>query len=185
MQDKKVNDNPDIEISTQNGETSETAASETPEKEEETVSKKSDKKTAALEAELNELKDRHIRTLAEYENYRKRSVKEKESIYTDAYASFASEILPVLDNLERAEQFGSDGVAEGVKLILTQFRSTLEKLGVTEIKAQDEQFDPNFHNAVMHDQDEGKPANTVSEVLQKGYKIGDRVIRPSMVKVVN
>lgn len=184
MQEKNVNEAPDMEPVTQNGDTPEATVSE-PVEEDAGMLKKSEKKLQAVENELSELKDRYMRTLAEYDNYRKRSSKERESAYSDAYAAFATEILPVLDNLERAEQFGGDTVSEGVKLILTQFRAALEKLGVTEIKAQDEAFDPNLHNAVMHDEDESKPANTVSDVLQKGYRIGDRVIRPSMVKVVN
>lgn len=184
MQDINVNETPEKEPL----DTEENAAQEesgAPAREDAGALKSAEKKISSLEGELSDLKDRYMRTLAEYDNYRKRSAKEKENTYSDAYAAFAAEILPVLDNLERAEQYGADGVAEGVKLILTQFRAVLEKMGVFEIKALDEAFDPNFHNAVMHEQDEEKPANTVTEVLQKGYRLGDRVIRPAMVKVVN
>lgn len=185
MQDKNVNENPETEPVIMDEETAGAANTEPPAEEETGALKKADKKLSAIENELSELKDRYMRTLAEYDNYRKRSVKERENTYSDAYAAFAYEILPVLDNLERAEQFGGDTVSEGVKLILSQFRTALDKLGVCEIKAQGEVFDPNLHNAVMHEEDEAKPANTVSDVLQKGYRIGERVIRASMVKVVN
>ena len=123
---------------------------------------------------------------AEYDNYRKRTQKEREAAYTDAAADVIKEILPVIDTLERAAQFGDgDKLSEGVNMTLKMFEEVLAKLGVEEIKAKGEQFDPELHNAVMHGEDENFGENTVAEVFQKGYKKGDKVIRYAMVKVVN
>jgi molecular chaperone GrpE len=135
------------------------------------------------------LYDKYLRVNAEYDNFRKRTAKEKEGIYSDAAIDVLKYILPVLDNIGRAVQFcdtsDPEKVFEGFKIIYSQFLGTLEKIGVEEIKAEGEQFDPEFHNAVMHEENDGYPDNTITEVMQKGYTKGDRVIRPSMVKVVN
>jgi len=151
------------------------------------------KKMKALEAELEEVKkqaeetnEKYLRMLAEYDNFRKRSAKERESIYGDAYTDALTAILPVLDNLERAEGCSdADGLSKGLELTLKSFRETLEKMGVKEIEAVGQTFDPNLHNAVFHVEDENYGENEIVEVLMKGYIKGDKVIRYSMVKVAN
>lgn len=144
------------------------------------------KELKELKEEVEALKDKLLRTVAEYDNFRRRTSKEKENIYTDACADVLKEMLPVLDNLERA--VAAEGTFEdlkkGVDMTLVQFKSSLEKLGVEEIAA-DGDFDPNFHNAVMHIEDENLGSNQVAEVFQKGYKRGSKVLRHSMVKVAN
>ena len=151
------------------------------------------KKVKALEAELAEVKkqaeetnEKYLRMLAEYDNFRKRSAKERESVYGDAYTDALTAILPVLDNLERAEGCtDAEGLSKGLELTLKSFRETLEKMGVKEIEAVGKTFDPNLHNAVFHIEDESYGENEIVEVLMKGYTKGDKVIRYSMVKVAN
>ena len=127
-----------------------------------------------------------MRLFAEYDNFRKRTAKEKEGIYADAYLDALTQILPVLDNLERADACKeSDALAKGLELTLKSFVETLSKLGVAEIEAEGKQFDPNVHNAVMHIEDENLGENEVVEVFMKGYAKGDKVLRHSMVKVAN
>ena len=130
--------------------------------------------------------DRYLRLMAEYDNFRKRSAKEREGIYADAYADALCALLPIFDNLERAVKY-SDGesLQQGVVLTLKGLTTTLEKLGITEIEAEGQPFDPNFHNAVMHVEDDTLGEGVVAEVLQKGYRRGDRVLRYAMVKVAN
>ena len=141
---------------------------------------------AAAKKEAEELNERYLRMLAEYDNFRKRSAKEREGIYADAYTDALISILPVLDNLERADACKeSDALAKGLELTLKSFRDTLAKMGVEEIEAEGKPFDPNFHNAVMHVEDESFGESEIVEVLMKGYKRGDKVIRYSMVKVAN
>jgi len=139
--------------------------------------------------EYKALYDKYLRVNAEYDNFRKRTAKEKEGIYSDAAIDVLKGLLPVLDNIERAVQFcdvsDPEKVFEGFRIIYAQFVGALENIGVTEIKAEGEPFDPEVHNAVLHEENEDYPDNTVAEVMQKGYIKGDRVIRPSMVKVVN
>ncbi|WP_163194258.1 nucleotide exchange factor GrpE [Clostridium thermarum] len=139
-----------------------------------------------LNNELEALKDRLMRTSAEYDNYRKRTAKEKEGIYTDVCIDVLKTILPIFDNLERAAKAeGSiDDLKKGIEMTLRQMNDSLSKLNVEEIST-DGEFDPNLHNAVMHVEDESLGKNVVAEVFQKGYKRGDRVIRYSMVKVAN
>ncbi len=146
----------------------------------------------ALEAEkaaVAEANDKYMRLYAEYDNFRRRSQKEKEGTYTDAYVDALTELLPVLDNLERAAQYSTEDetspLAKGLELTLKSFVETLEKMGVKEIPALGEQFDPNVHNAVMHAEDDSCGENVVTEVFMKGYAKGDKVLRHSMVKVVN
>lgn len=148
------------------------------------------KEAQALQGELQENKDLYLRMAAEYDNFRKRTMKEKEQIYRDAASDTVAKLLPVLDNLERAEQFHGDNadaqkVYEGVVQILKQTKDILEKLGVTEIPCLGQPFDPDVHNAVMHVEDDTCEENIVTEVLLKGYRIGDRVVRHAMVKVAN
>lgn len=139
-----------------------------------------------LKEENECLKDKLLRTIAEYDNFRKRTIKEKEGIYADACGHVLKEMLPVLDNLERALTIegSSEDLKKGVELTVNQFKGSLEKLGVEEI-ATDGDFDPNFHNAVMHVEDENVGKNQVVEVFQKGYKKDSKVLRHSMVRVAN
>ena len=144
----------------------------------------------ALRAEIAEKDDRYLRMAAEYDNYRKRSAKEKEGIYSDAYADIISQVLPILDNMERALQYkdaqgDGDSMAKGLEMIMNSFSETLAKMGVAEIEALGKQFDPNIHNAVMHIDDEAYGENEIVEVFMKGYIKGDKVLRHSMVKVAN
>lgn len=140
-----------------------------------------------LQEENDQLKDKLLRTLAEYDNFRKRSQKEKEAVYPDAVANTVLSFLPVLDNFERAiaAPCSDEEFKKGLELIQKAFFDTLGKLGVEEIPALGEPFDPNFHSAVMHVEDEAFSENTVCDVFQKGYKMGDRVVRHAMVKVAN
>ena len=139
-----------------------------------------------LTNQVETLKDRLLRLTAEYENYRKRTAKEKEGVYTDACADVLKEVLPTLDNLERA--YAADGSVEdlkkGIEMTMKGLQSSFEKLGVEEIPV-DEGFDPNLHQAVMHVEDENLDKNVVAEVFMKGYKKGDKVIRHTVVKVAN
>lgn len=145
----------------------------------------------SAEEKLKEQTEKYMRLYAEFDNFRKRSQREKDMRYGDAVIDAASSILPIGDNLERALQIEVESedaqkLKEGVEMVLKQFRETLEKLGVTEIKAEGEQFDPNIHNAVMHIEDETIDDNTVVEDLMRGYIYKDgRVVRHSMVKVAN
>lgn len=141
-----------------------------------------------LTAELNETKDRLLRVMAEYDNFRKRSQKEKEMAYGDSKASTISEFLPVYDNFMRAmsvEATDLDSFKKGIEMIFNQYGETFKKLGVESFGEKGEPFDPNIHNAVMHDEDDSLPENSISDVFSTGYKMGDRVIRPAIVKVVN
>ena len=141
----------------------------------------------ALKDQAAHQEDKYLRLAAEYDNYRRRTTKEKESIWNDAKADAASAFLPVYDNLERAlkQETADEAYKKGVEMTMTQLRSVLEKLGITEIPALGQPFDPTLHNAVMHVEDESLGENTVAEVFQAGFKLGDKVIRFSMVKVAN
>ncbi|MBE6930868.1 MAG: nucleotide exchange factor GrpE [Ruminococcaceae bacterium] len=140
-----------------------------------------------LAAELADMQDRYKRMLAEYDNFRKRSQKEKESVYDDATIATAAIFLQVLDNLDRAlaQPTTDEAYKKGVEMIHRQFCECLSKLKITEAPGAGEQFDPNIHNAVMHVEDESCDDNTIIEVFQKGFLMGDRVVRHSMVKVAN
>lgn len=139
-----------------------------------------------LSNELETIKDRLLRLTAEYDNYRKRTAKEKEGIYTDACSDVINEMLPPLDNLERAATASgsAEDIKKGIDMTIRQFKDALTKLGVEEIPGEGT-FDPNFHNAVMHIEDENYGESEIVEVLQKGYKRQDKVLRHSMVKVAN
>lgn len=139
-----------------------------------------------LKNELAETSDKYLRMLAEYDNFRRRTQKEKEGIYADAYECALSAVLPVADNLERAA-LCTDGesLADGVKMIIKQFSEALGKLGVEAYGERGEAFDPVMHNAVMQVEDGELGENTVAEVLQKGYKKGDKILRHAVVKVAN
>ena len=137
---------------------------------------------------LEALNDKYMRTLAEYDNYRKRSIREKEAIYPEAKADAAAKFLPVMDNLERALGIETEKNAfyEGVELVKKQLEEVFKNLGVEAISAEaGEEFNPELHNAVMHVEDGDYGESVIVEELQKGYKLGDRVLRHSMVKVAN
>ena len=162
------------------------------EKKAEKKDRKKDKKKEAdkseeLEKQLAAANDKYLRICAEYDNYRRRSQKEKNALYGDIKADTVQKFLPVYDNLERALKQGTEDEAyrKGVEMIMTQFNSTLEKLGVTAIESLGQTFDPSLHNAVMHVDDETKGENEIVEVFQQGFKLGDKVIRFAMVKVAN
>lgn len=141
-------------------------------------------KIEELEKKNYDLNDKYLRVAAEYDNFRKRSLKERDGIYQEAYIDAVKEILPIVDNMERAEAYmGDDGASEGVKMIMNAIHTALEKMGVTEIETK--AFDPNYHNAVMHIDDESYEEGAIVEVFQKGYKLKDKVIRYAMVKVAN
>jgi molecular chaperone GrpE len=139
-----------------------------------------------LQNELDAMKDKLVRNSAEYENYRKRTSKEKEGIYTDACEDVLKNIFPVLDNLERAAvtEGSMEDLRKGIEMTLRQFKDALDKLQVEEISTNGE-FDPNLHNAVMHIEDTNFGKNSIAEVFQKGYKKANKVLRYSMVKVAN
>ena len=151
--------------------------------------KKSAEKSAEEKhaAEMAAANDRYLRLYAEYDNYRKRSQKERDSLYGDIKADVLTKFLPVYDNLERALalQCADEAYRRGVEMIMAQFKATMEKLGVTEIESLGKKFDPNLHNAVMHVEDEEKGESEIVEVFQQGFRIGDKVIRFAMVKVAN
>jgi len=167
-----------------------TEAAEEPEEEkqeeidEEKVPEKQKNDSATAVKEAN---DKYLRLMAEYDNYRKRSQKERDALYGDIKADVVTKFLPVYDNLVRAlEQTTEDeAYRKGVEMIMSQFEKTLETLGVSEIESIGETFDPNLHNAVMHVDDDTKGENEIVEVFQKGFKLGDKVIRFAMVKVAN
>ncbi|MGN0148632.1 MAG: nucleotide exchange factor GrpE [Clostridia bacterium] len=148
-------------------------------------------KEEELEEKLKEQTDKYMRLYAEYDNFQKRSQREKDARYADAVIDAVAALLPIGDNLERALQTeveSEDAVKlkEGVEMVMKQFAESLTKLGVKPIAAQGEQFDPNLHNAVMHIEDETIDDNTVVEEFMKGYIYNDsRVVRHSMVKVAN
>ncbi len=145
-------------------------------------------KISGLEKELAASKEAHIRTLAEYDNYRKRSTKEKEGIYADAKAVCMTELLGVVDNFERAlavTDSDFESFKKGTEMIYTNLMDTFKKLGVEAFGEKGEEFDPNFHNGVMHIDDPELAENVIAEVFSKGYKLGDKVLRPAMVKVAN
>ena len=178
----KMEENKDLEqnsekINEEINEAAENVSEENPYKEYED-------KIEELEKKNYDLNDKYLRVVAEYDNFRKRSLKERDGIYADAYIDAVKEILPIIDNMERAEAYLSDDASsEGVKMIMNSFRQALEKMGVSEIETK--AFDPNYHNAVMHIDDEAYGENEIVEVFQKGYKKGDKVIRYAMVKVAN
>ena len=144
-------------------------------------------KAEDLSAQLAQAKDTLMRTAAEYDNFRKRSQKEKDAIYPEAVANTVLAFLPVLDNFERAvaAECKDADFKKGIELIMTAFKDCLTKLKVEEIASLGEEFDPNLHNAVMHIEDDTTADNVIVEVFQKGYLLGERVIRYAMVKVAN
>ncbi len=186
---------------TQEGETAEQPIAEEVKAEPEKKTEKADKKekrkdkdkkkepdrAAELTAELEKANDKYLRLCAEYDNFRRRSQKEKDALYGDIRAEVIQKFLPVYDNLDRALKQGTEDEAyrKGVEMIMTQFNATLEKLGVTPVESLGQTFNPELHNAVMHVDDAEKGENEIVEVFQQGFKLGDKVIRYAMVKVAN
>lgn len=152
---------------------------------------KSCENAASLEDSLKEenavLNDKYLRICAEYDNFRKRSKKEKDGIYDDVKAETLKKFLPVYDNLVRAlsQTTADEAYYRGVEMIMTQFETTMEQLGVSKIESLGQKFDPMLHNAVMHIDDEEKGENEIVEVFQEGFIMGERVIRFAVVKVAN
>ena len=140
-----------------------------------------------LKTQLAQQEDKYLRLAAEYENYRRRTTKEKEAIWSDAKGDAAASFLPVYDNLERAlkQETADEAYKKGVEMTMNQLKTVLEKLGITEIPAMGQTFDPNLHNAVMHIENEELGENVVSEVFQAGFQLGEKVIRFAMVQVAN
>ena len=158
---------------------------ETPKKEKK--KSKKDSELEALKAELDAKSDQLMRTAAEFDNFKKRTEREKASIAEFAKAGLIKQLLPILDNIDRAataDKASADYI-KGIEMIVKQFETISSNLNIEEIAKTGDQFDPNFHEAVMHIEDETLGENVIAEVLQKGYKIGDTVIRAAMVKVAN
>lgn len=191
--EKKDKNNESVDESTQDN--SEEVVEETEDKKDKEISLLGELKKENLSLkdenkkainELDSIKDRLARVMAEYDNFRKRTIKEKDNIYSDACKDILKEVLPVLDNLERAVNVegNAEDLKKGIEMTMKQFNSALSKLNVEEIPCEGE-FDPNLHNAVMHIEDDKYDKNSIVEVLQKGYKRENKVIRYSMVKVAN
>ena len=197
MEENKNNTEEVTEEVTDSAEVAEEIVEEASEVEDEAPLKRKDKKKLQkAEAEIEELKaklaeeqDKYMRLYAEYDNFRRRSAKEREGVYSDAYCDALQNILPIIDNLERATQYSSadpdSPMAKGIELTIKSCVEALNKMGVYEIEALGKQFDPNFHNAVMHVDDDAVGENEIVEVFMKGYVKGDKVLRFSMVKVAN
>ena len=193
---KKTNSNPASEEKAQAA----SAAEQTEEAAQQTEAAKQSKEKKPEEAKQQEASefekaqqalaqehDSYLRLAAEYDNYRKRSQKEKESLYTDIRSETVEKFLPVYDNLERAlaQETQDAAFKKGVEMTMNQLVSVMEKLGVVSFGAAGEAFDPQLHNAVMHVEDEALGENVIAEVFQKGFKVGDKVVRFAMVKVAN
>lgn len=170
---------------TEKAETPQTEKTQAPEKKEKKPRKNAE--AEKLKAELEQKNDLLLRTAAEFDNYKKRTEKERIALSEYAKAQVMKTLLPILDNVGRAAEFeqGTEQYNKGIELIVKQLSDLSAKLGLVEIGAVGEQFDPNLHEAVMHIEDETLGENVVSQVLQKGYKFGDTVVRPAMVQVAN
>ena len=181
----------------QEPETPDTAEGEAeePQKEEKKGRKVSRKELEEVQAELEKtqkelaaLKDQYLRTRAEYDNFRKRTEREKAAIYGDGTSDAIKGMLPVADNLERAlaqKECSVEDLMKGVEMVQTQFLESLKKLGVTPMGNVGDEFNPELHNAVSHIEDENLEINVISAVFQKGYMLGDKVVRHAMVQVAN
>ena len=197
MEENKNNTEEVTEEVTDSAEVAEEIVEEASEVEDEAPLKRKDKKKLQkAEAEIEELKaklaeeqDKYMRLYAEYDNFRRRSAKEREGVYSDAYCDALQNILPIIDNLERATQYSSadpdSPMAKGIELTIKSCVEALNKMGVYEIEALGKPFDPNFHNAVMHVDDDAYGESEIVEVFMKGYIKGEKVLRFAMVKVAN
>ena len=191
--EEAVAENNEKEAEVENTEATKDAAEQT-EGAEEVKETKADKKKnkklegriAELEAALAEQNDKYMRMMAEYDNFRKRSAKEREGVYADAYADALSAIIPIIDNLERAVGVSeAEAVLKGLEMTLKGADEALNKMGVEAFGAEGDPFDPNIHNAVMMVDDESHNEGEIVSVFQKGYKKGDKIIRYAMVTVAN
>ena len=187
IKEEVKNEEPEIEAKEADGKKPEAETAEEKTPVEKKGKDKKEEKKPDLKAEMDALNDKYLRICAEYDNFRKRSQKEKDSLYGDVKAETLKKFLPVYDNLVRAlaQSTEDEAYRRGVEMIMNQFNVTMEKLGVTEIECLGKKFDPAFHNAVMHVEDEEKGENEIVEVFQKGFMMGDKVIRFAMVKVAN
>ena len=195
MAQDEIKVNADEETPTEQAaeEVTEAPAAEKETKSDKKKNKKNEEKISSLEAEIEaknteiaELNDKYMRMAAEYDNFRKRSAKEKEGIYADAYGDALSSILPIIDNLERAVGItDSEGVAKGLEMTLKGAADALTRMGVEAFGAEGDQFDPNMHSAMMMVDDENHKEGEIVTVFQKGYKKGDKIIRYAMVTVAN
>lgn len=159
-----------------------------PEKKEKKKDKKSDSEIEKLKNEIAEKDDKFLRLAAEYDNFRKRSAKEKSEIYASSKSDVINEILPIIDNFERAAQNSDadfDGYKKGIELIFNQFLAVLKKFGVESFGEEGEQFDPSLHSAVMVVEDDSLGENVIAQVFSKGYRLGEKIIREAVVKVAN
>lgn len=152
-------------------------------KKEEKGCKKSEKEIESLKNQLSDANDKYLRLAAEYDNYRKRTAKEKSDAYAEAYSDAVKAILPLADSLDKALEFSPED--DGIKALSKLLSDTLAKIGVSAIESDGKEFDPNLHNAIMHEDDESLGENLVVQTFQKGYMLGEKVIRHAMVKVVN
>ena len=181
-EEKKVNEELDEEVKNETPDTEETKEDEVREEQPED----------AADAEANSEEDeavntKYLRLMADFQNFKRRVEKEKSEIYAYANEKLVSQLLDVIDNFERAllHEEADDSYVEGMKMIFKQLTGVLEKAGLEEINALGEDFDPNFHNAVMTEDNDDYDSGKVTEVMQKGYLLNKKVIRPSMVKVNN
>lgn len=156
------------------------------EKKEKKKSKK-ESEIEKLQAELDAKNDLLVRTAAEFDNFKKRTERERAAISEFAKAQVIKQLLPILDNIDRAAAVDKEtpDYIKGIEMIVKQFETIADNIGIEQIAAEGDQFDPNFHEAVMHVEDEELGENVIAQVLQKGYKLGDTVIRAAMVKVAN
>ena len=191
--EKKITDAEEISTEEAAEEVTEAPLEEKESKSDKKKNKKLEEKISSLEAEVEakkteiaELNDKYLRMAADYENFRKRSAKEKEGIYADAYGDALTQILPIIDNLERAVGItDADGVAKGLEMTLKGASDALTRMGVEAFGAEGDVFDPNMHSAMMMVDDENHKEGEIVTVFQKGYKKGDRIIRYAMVTVAN
>ena len=187
MADKKKKNEAGPEIK-KAGETAEETTEQTAAVNEEAKTDESASEIEKLRQELAQANDKWLRTVAEYDNFRKRSQKEKEAIYADSKSDIASKFLPVLDNFERAAAASGDdfeGYKKGIEMTVKQLLDVFTALGIESFGEKGDEFDPNLHNGVMHVDDESLPDNSIAEVFMKGYKLGDKIIRAATVKVAN
>lgn len=159
-----------------------------PEKDEPEIQPEEETELEKLRAEFDEYKQQHLRVLAEYDNFRKRTAAEKSAIYNNAVSDTVQAILPIADNIGLAlsqENASGEDMRKGVEMIEAQIKAAFEKLGIAETGAVGESFDPTLHNAVAHIEDENLEENVISAVFQKGYTLSGRVVRHAMVQVAN
>lgn len=200
MSNEKKHEDPDLnnQENPENSQTEETPDGHTKADEErkqdsskaqdETKTEQSEKtQEQLLQEKVDNVNDKLLRTIAEYDNFRKRSQREKDAIYPQATAKAVEKFLPIIDTIERAlsVECSDEEFKKGVEMILQNFKDALENLGVEEFGEAGEQFDPEKHNAVMHVEDEEHEANSIAAVFQKGYCLNDKIIRHAMVQVAN